>query len=802
MKSVKWTMLNLHLWCMILDIMITVLTVPLLIFPVLGGYPLGILTNWFAGVLVSILLIFENRYYRLYARESIWKQIRVGFISINYLLVFTFFIPVSINYPDQNVALQFAHNKIPILSKDIKSENIFVLAIDYNAVMPVNYMTAFICLETTVFIKLIYRNLNSGFITRSQNTVKLQKSFLKAIYAQITVFLINFGFPILYVPFTVIFNYYNQSINNLVFVAIALHGISSTSIMIWAHKPYRESSTSTPISSPMAPEAVKRKNNARRNTAQSSSSDSSQGSSSTAPNPIESLNTARNTALPPSRKNGMKCCDETMTCYNCANLPCDGDEGCKIQQDSWYWMEKKESKGQRDQFCLKCAKNRFTKKVLEQKFSKEENVETEKEEEFKCVDCGGLFHRMCTYLFNKNPSSYRCHECRDPEVIKNLDALPKSEMDHFISDKVNRKLIEYMDDEEKALKQKISIRNVHSARSSVDTKKLAPGSHLKQFEERYGKKLDFTERTIMAFQRNGDTDILFFIMYVQEYIMKDGVGWTVLDYLDTVPYVTPFEKKGEIYQEIILSYWQYMANHGFSRAHFWAKAPVKGDDYIFHIHPRDQYYLDQSKLEGWYKKLLGVGKANGLVEEFRVFREEEEAGNMREFIDYPVFKESIWPCMFGFSKLDVEEGVAQDFEAAFEKNKGKHQNDNFYVYFKTPVPGIAAPPSIPMQNIPLFGSRGKFNKLCDDNKWEFATLRRAKYSSIGIIGVLAKHLKKLNAQRTPVNAPLQPTPNENYASMTGVVVGRTSRKRNQPSSCQTTVKKRKLALNDSQLNVQ
>ncbi|KAF1754386.1 hypothetical protein GCK72_020947 [Caenorhabditis remanei] len=45
--SVKWSLMNLHFWCMMLDWSITILTVPLLLFPALAGYPLGILTVLF-----------------------------------------------------------------------------------------------------------------------------------------------------------------------------------------------------------------------------------------------------------------------------------------------------------------------------------------------------------------------------------------------------------------------------------------------------------------------------------------------------------------------------------------------------------------------------------------------------------------------------------------------------------------------------------------------------------------------------------------------------------------------------------
>uniref|UniRef100_A0A1I7TVI9 Histone acetyltransferase n=1 Tax=Caenorhabditis tropicalis TaxID=1561998 RepID=A0A1I7TVI9_9PELO len=65
--------------------------------------------------------------------------------------------------------------------------------------------------------------------------------------------------------------------------------------------------------------------------------------------------------------------------------------------------------------------------------------------------------------------------------------------------------------------------------------------------------------------------------------------------LDTVPHVKPYKKKGVIYQ---LSYWQYMVSHGFTRGHFWAKPPAKGDDdEIFHIHTKEQHILNQPKID-------------------------------------------------------------------------------------------------------------------------------------------------------------------------------------------------------------
>ncbi|CAO4377957.1 unnamed protein product [Caenorhabditis nigoni] len=45
MSTAKWYLFNLHASCMLLDWGVTVLSVPFLILPAMGGYQLGILTN-------------------------------------------------------------------------------------------------------------------------------------------------------------------------------------------------------------------------------------------------------------------------------------------------------------------------------------------------------------------------------------------------------------------------------------------------------------------------------------------------------------------------------------------------------------------------------------------------------------------------------------------------------------------------------------------------------------------------------------------------------------------------------------
>ncbi|CAL2043518.1 unnamed protein product [Caenorhabditis brenneri] len=222
----------------------------------MAGFPLGIWTSvfgisafvqcyfivtWIYTAGIGIALIFENRYYHISGRNGVWRQYRVPFIVLNYFLNITFLIPAMSKVPEQSEALGLVFEQLPSLSAEIKTYPIYVLSNEYFWVLfPFYFMAVLVIGESFVFCGLIYRNLNSNYgITRSRNTTTLQKKFLRAMYSQVAVLVFSFVFPALYVTFAMIFNYYNQSGNNIVFIILALHGISSTVVMLWAHKPYR-----------------------------------------------------------------------------------------------------------------------------------------------------------------------------------------------------------------------------------------------------------------------------------------------------------------------------------------------------------------------------------------------------------------------------------------------------------------------------------------------------------------------------------------------------------------------------------
>ncbi|CAL2043517.1 unnamed protein product [Caenorhabditis brenneri] len=255
-NSVKLTMLNLHIWCMILDWGLTVFSVPFLLFPALAGFPLGLWTtvlkvptSWQVYLIITsmyttctgVVQIFENRYYHISGRNTLWRHFRVPFFTVNYILNVTVLIHAMTRIPEQTSAVQTIYERLPDLSAEIRSYPIFVFSTDYfSLLVPLYLLVSLIGAEAFVFCTLIYRKLNSHFACiRSRNTMILQRRFLKATYFQAVVLVSSFILPIMYASVSMLFDYYNQAGNNIVFIFLAIHGISSTIVMLWAHKPYR-----------------------------------------------------------------------------------------------------------------------------------------------------------------------------------------------------------------------------------------------------------------------------------------------------------------------------------------------------------------------------------------------------------------------------------------------------------------------------------------------------------------------------------------------------------------------------------
>ncbi|CAB3397216.1 unnamed protein product [Caenorhabditis bovis] len=85
------------------------------------------------------------------------------------------------------------------------------------------------------FLYLFNENTNLSKATRS-----LQKKFLIAITIQMAGPFVVCVLPILYEVFSIMISYYNQVLNNMVYVIIAHHGFLNTILMVILFAPYRE----------------------------------------------------------------------------------------------------------------------------------------------------------------------------------------------------------------------------------------------------------------------------------------------------------------------------------------------------------------------------------------------------------------------------------------------------------------------------------------------------------------------------------------------------------------------------------
>ncbi|EFO95551.1 hypothetical protein CRE_08836 [Caenorhabditis remanei] len=132
---------------------------------------------------------------------------------------------------------------LPELSHDIYNAHVFVLATDFRyVVLPVFVMSSLLVMESVCFIILIYSNINERTkqLSLSRNTIKMQRKFLRALNIQTCIPLLILMLPMGYLVASRIINLYFQSANNLCFIIIAVHGLSSTLIMLYIHAPYRD----------------------------------------------------------------------------------------------------------------------------------------------------------------------------------------------------------------------------------------------------------------------------------------------------------------------------------------------------------------------------------------------------------------------------------------------------------------------------------------------------------------------------------------------------------------------------------
>ncbi|EGT31014.1 hypothetical protein CAEBREN_05309 [Caenorhabditis brenneri] len=205
MMSVRNLLLWGHFLSALLDLEINFLSVCYVLFPTLSGYAFGVVNNppievfvnmtTTSFVVTSILGIFENRYFIIFAQNTKWRRIRKPYLAVNYFLAAIVFLPLLSNIPDQAEGARAVSNILPCTPElTIKNRHLFVLTLDFRvpffclAFGTLSLAVQIISFSVVTFLKLRARDSRTR-CNISRKTQKLQKNFVKALFVQV-------GFPL------------------------------------------------------------------------------------------------------------------------------------------------------------------------------------------------------------------------------------------------------------------------------------------------------------------------------------------------------------------------------------------------------------------------------------------------------------------------------------------------------------------------------------------------------------------------------------------------------------------------------
>ncbi|UMM32877.1 hypothetical protein L5515_006540 [Caenorhabditis briggsae] len=174
---------------------------------------------FFANMVVSIVTIFESRFYTVcqFAWKPYWKRWRKVGITIYHVVYSCLVIPFVFLAPDQETAIRSVFAKLPRLPQYIYEANIYVLCEDYTYhLFSLVAILISACVMVFSFSILLMWNavVQLKSRTMSQKTFQLQKSFLISLGIQILIPVCTFALPGIYLWITILVDYYDQSLNH------------------------------------------------------------------------------------------------------------------------------------------------------------------------------------------------------------------------------------------------------------------------------------------------------------------------------------------------------------------------------------------------------------------------------------------------------------------------------------------------------------------------------------------------------------------------------------------------------------
>ncbi|CAL2047051.1 unnamed protein product [Caenorhabditis brenneri] len=257
MISVKFILLNFHIWTFLIDIMFSFLIRPFVVAPSPAGILYGVLEDLgvnhniqgVVGVflletmLVAILLIVENRYFNISNNSGRWREIRKFWIAANYIGMGVAGVPFYFKIPrDQEAERVKVLEKLPCLLNMIDNQqSLFVITTDSTLLVARGcILYSIITIQIGIFSRLTRRATKGGGARVSERTLRLQKQLIRALNIQLMVPILSLIGPFIYVIMSFHFKFYFQKINNLFVIILASHGFLSTIVMLFVHAAYRK----------------------------------------------------------------------------------------------------------------------------------------------------------------------------------------------------------------------------------------------------------------------------------------------------------------------------------------------------------------------------------------------------------------------------------------------------------------------------------------------------------------------------------------------------------------------------------
>ncbi|EGT37258.1 hypothetical protein CAEBREN_31337 [Caenorhabditis brenneri] len=196
---------------------------------------------------MSTISIFENRFYVVssFDKNHFWTFWRRPWLAAHYIAFGLMLYHDAQLVPEQTKELfNEIFRELPCLPEFIYHSPRFVaIHKDYMFARVTIFIFMFtFTSEVSFFAVSMARNLMKQLESKKMapKTYRMQRSFFNALVIQISLPMVFVVIPLTGVLFLRYTNIYNQAMTNCCLIAIGAHGLSSTTIMLIAHRPYRQ----------------------------------------------------------------------------------------------------------------------------------------------------------------------------------------------------------------------------------------------------------------------------------------------------------------------------------------------------------------------------------------------------------------------------------------------------------------------------------------------------------------------------------------------------------------------------------